>query len=165
MSIAVTVRTHITVVDTDAGVYISSDDATRTYDGMNTTSSYTASTTPPVTKFSAGTITLSSGTGSVNLAALSGRTADETVVGTGLKVQTVKLRNKSTNANAITIAEGASNGHPLLGAAFSIILQPSQSITFANEGVDTGTDIASGDRVWDVTGTGSQVLEYMIVMG
>lgn len=164
-TIAVTLRTHLDVVDTDAGFYVDSTDATRTYNGLDTTASLTSSTTPPVTKFSAGQIVMGGGTGSVDLSLLAGRSADETVVGTGLKVQAFKLRNLSTNANSITIAEGASNGHPVLGAAFKMILQPGQSVTFTNEGVDSGTDVAGADKIWDVTGTGSQVLEYMIILG
>lgn len=152
----------LTVTNTLTGDYIASGDNTFSVNGMNETGTLTASTGVPVTKQSSGQITMSGGAGELNLAALLGATADETVVGTGLKVQAIKFRNKSTNANTITVAEGASNGYALLGA-FTMTLQPGQSVTIL--GNDATPDVASGDRIIDITGTGSQILEYQVVLG
>lgn len=161
-TISCSYKSELTTVITFTGDYVGTDD-TATIDGMDATATYTASTSVPVTKVASGTVTLSSGTGSIDLTSLTGLTADEVVTMLGLKPQFVKLRNKSTNANVITIAEGASNGHALLGASFSFKLLPGQEALFnLNE---AAPDVASGDRIWDITGTGSQVLEYTIVGG
>lgn len=157
------VRTEtLNVVQTYSGGL--SADNTATYAPLNTdATTYTASTSVPVTKFSSGEKTLSGGAGTLNLAALPGVTADETVDGTGLKVQFAWFRNKSTNANNITITFGASNPYNLLGSAFVMVLAPGQSVKiFGNEATP---DVASGAKNIDLAGTASQILEYQIVMG
>lgn len=105
-------------------------------------------------------LALSGGNLTVNLAAVvtnDGRTVDFT----SSKIQFIKLRNKSTNANAMVIANGASNGIDIFGATFSFTLQPGQAVMFdLNNLCPT---VASGDRTFDVTGTGSQILELEAV--
>ncbi len=163
MSISVAYTAGITVTETFTGQYVSSGDDTATFNGMNESDTYTSGTAVPVTKHSDYQLTMTAGAGTINLAALPGKTADETVVGTGLKVQFFKFRNLSTNANPIKITFGASNGYDLLGADFIVNLLPGQSIQgFLDE---AAPDIASGDRLLDVTGTGSQILEVFLVMG
>ncbi len=162
-TVSALLESRLTVTETFTGDYVSPGDNTVTINGLNETATYNASSAVPVTKVASFRVTLSSGLGSINLAALPGATADETVVGTGLKPQLVKFRNLATNANTITIVEGASNGHALLGASFSITLAPGQSIlAFLDEAAQ---DVASGDRLLDITGTGSQILEVVIVLG
>lgn len=165
MSISVTYRSDLSVVETVEGPFVSPVDATFTANGLSTDETLTASTTPPVTKHADYELTLSSGTGSINLAALPGRTSEETVVGTGLKLQHMKLRNKSTNANIITITKGASNGYGLnaAGASWTVVLDPNQEFLF--RGNDSTPDVGSGARLMDVTGTGSQVLQVQITLG
>ena len=163
MAITVTYVSQLTVVETLAGEYLGTDN-TVTTNGLNTSNEWTASTTPPVSKYSAGTLTLSSGSGTINLASMpDANGVAGTVDFTGLKVNAYKLRNKSTNANNITIAEGASNGYPLHGASFTLTLRPGEELTY--KGTDVGTDVGSADRILDVTGTGSQILEFELVAG
>lgn len=164
MSATVTaaVVSQLNVVSTFSG-YASPLDNTLTVSGMNESLTLTASTTPPVTKQTSFQQALSSGSATVNLAALPGLTAEETVNLTGLKVQALKLRNLSTNANSITVAKGASNGHTLLGSSWTVTLQPGQShLYYFNNAAPT---VASGDRTIDLTGTGAQVLEVQLVAG
>lgn len=168
MSISVVIRQHCIVTETLEGEYVSDEDATVTIDGVNGTGTetLTASTTPPATKQSCFDIALSAGAVTINLASLPGLNGEAGAVdGTGLKVQSITLKNKASNANAMTITEGASNGHPTLGSSFSVTLLPGQSIQLFNDGVDVGTDIAAGDRTIDVAGTGAQVLAVHVVMG
>lgn len=164
-TVAVEYKSHVTITQTFTGDYIDSDNNTVAHDGLDEDQSLTASTTPPVTMATTFRTTMSGGAATINLLALAGLTAGETINTNGLKIQVAKFRNLAANANAITIVEGASNGHPLLGAAFKVILQPGQEVTFANNAVDVGTDVAAADSTWDVSGTASQILEVAIVAG
>lgn len=166
-TIAATYHAKLSVVQTVSGA--SAADQTVTFDGYSQPSaeagSLTASTSVPVTKHAKFQLTLSSGSGSINLAALTGINSDETVVGTGLKLQLAIFANPSTNANAITVAKGASNGYGLgaSGDTWTVTLSPGQSVMLV--GADANPDVASGARVLDVTGTGSQVLNCHLVLG
>jgi hypothetical protein len=103
--------------------------------------------------------------GTLDLTALPGRTADEVVDGTGLKLQLLILHNRSTNANKITITKGASNGIGLAASndTWTLTLSPDQTVGLYLK--DAGPDIDSTHKTIDVSGTGSQVLDYEIVMG
>lgn len=163
MTVTAVYESKVTAVQTLTGDFVAPADNTVTISGLNETETFTASTSVPVTKVSSFSQALTAGAATINLAALPGLTAEETVVGTGLKVQLMKLRNKSTNANPITVAKGAANGSTLLGAAWTVTLQPGQSLLFNG---DEGTpDVAAGDRTIDLTGTGAQILEVVIVLG
>lgn len=163
MSVQAVFKSVITVVETIEGEFVDPSDATVTVNGMNEEETFTGATSVPVTKQTAFEQALSSGTAIIDLTALTGLTEEETIDGTGLKVQLCKLVNPDTNANAITIAEGASNGYAMLGASFSLILLPGQSMTLNLD--EAAPNIASGDRTIDLTGTGSQVLNVQLVMG
>ncbi len=164
-TLSVTYASSVTVVETFTGDYIDSRDATVTINGLNETGTLTAISTIPATKQASGQVTLSSGTGSIDFTALPGLTPEETVNGTGLKVQLVKFRNLESNANSITVAKGASSGLGInaAGTTFSIPISPGQSVYILGD--DGGPDIAAGARVWDITGTGSQELEFHVVLG
>lgn len=164
-TISALVSSGITVTQTFTGDYVSSADNTITLNGLNASNTYTASTAVPVTKATAFRVTMSGGTGSIDLTALPGATADETIDCTGLKLQAMLIRSLAANANAITVAKGASNGYglPSAGTTFTVTLSPGQSILFF--GNDSAPDVASGARVMDVTGTGSQILEVEIICG
>lgn len=164
-TLSVTYASSITVVETFTGDYIDSRDATVTISGLSETGTLTAATSVPVTKQSSGRVALSGGTGSLDFTALPGLTPEEIVDGTGLKVQWVKVRNLSTNANSITVAKGASNGLGInaAGTTFSIPISPGQSVLIFGD--DAGPDISAGACVWDVTGTLVQELEFHVVLG
>jgi hypothetical protein len=81
----------------------------------------------------------------------------------GKKVRMVYFKNPSTNANPITIVEGAANGLALLGAAFKLVLEPGQEhCTYLG---DSSPTIAAGDRTVDITGTLTQALQMIAVAG
>lgn len=163
MSISVTYVSQATVVETLEGEYLG-DDNTVTTNGLNTSSTLTSSSTPPATAYSAGQQALSSGTATIDLTSLpdaNGVAGQVTL--TGLKLAVVKFRNLSSNANAITIAVGASNGCTALGSAFSITLQPGEEFTYL--GKDVAADVSSTVKTFDLTGTGAQVLEFEFVAG
>lgn len=164
MSIAVTSYSRLAVVETFAGVYVNPGDATVTVDGLSEESTLSASTTPPVTKHSHGQKALSAGSATIDLTSLpdiSGTAGAVTF--NGLKVQRAIFENPITNANAITVTVGGSDGYLLGGAAWKYILQPGSRIHIEN--VDTAPDVASNAKNIDITGTGSQELNFHLVAG
>lgn len=163
-TISVVVNRKLTVTETVSGNFIDPNDTSMTFSGLNLTETVTASTDVPVTKHTIYSQALSTGTATIDLAALTGAiNSNETVVGTGLKVQYVIFSNPSTNANSITITEGDSNGYALLGSAFSIVLEPGQWVMAGLN--EAAPDVASGDRTIDLAGTGSQALDVQFVLG
>jgi hypothetical protein len=163
MSISVTYVSQATVVETLEGEFVGTDD-TVTTNGLNTSETLGAGSTPPATKYSAGSKALSSGSATIDLTSLpdANGTAGAVTL-TGLKLAVAKFRNKSTNANAMTIVFGASNPCTSLGAAFNVTLQPGEELTY--RGKDLAADIDSTHKTFDVTGTGAQVLEFEFVAG
>ncbi len=164
-TVSATYAMQLTVVETFTGNYISTSDNTTTHNGLNASDILNAGSAVPATKVASFDVTMSGGTGSINLAALPGLTADETVVGTGLKVQAVIFKNKATNANEITVAKGASSGFGIstAGTTWSMPISPGQA--FMILGNDATPDVASGARVIDVTGTLAQVLQVIVLLG
>jgi hypothetical protein len=161
-TVSAAIQAYLTVTQvlgTPAG---SLSDATVIHSLFNQTVDLNAGTDPAVTKTAAFEFALAQGVGTINLAALVG-TNGATVDGTGLKVQGVLLVNPATNDNDITIVPGAANGIDLMGASSSITLHPGGFCLYY--GADGTPDIASGDRTLDVSGTGSQVLDVILVMG
>lgn len=164
-TVSATYASSATVTETFTGDYISSGDNTVSVTGLNETGTLNASSSVPATKQVSGTKTMSGGAGTIDLTALPGLTADETVSLSGLKVQILKIRNKSTNANKIVVSNGASNGYRLDAAttAWSIALAPGQSaLLLLNEAAD---DVGGSRKEIDLAGTLAQVLEYLIVAG
>jgi hypothetical protein len=133
-----------------------------THDQYNSSAALSSTTTPPVTKCAYFEKALVAGAGAIDLTALVG-TNGATVDGTGLKVQVFKVQAKATNANPITLSEGASNGYELLGNAWTMVLQPGQEVMVY--GNDATPDVAAGAKTIDLAGTGTQALEVSIVLG
>ncbi len=165
-SISLSYNSQLTVVETLNGAYVSGSDNTVTFTGLNESGTLSGSTTPPVTKHAIFSKAMTAGAATIDLTALPGQTADETIDLSGLKVQALKFKNKSTNANKITIAKGASNGYGLnsAGDTWSITLDPNQSVgPFLLD--DAAPDVGSGAKTIDISGTGTQELEIEIVAG
>jgi len=162
MSVQAILTSNLTVQETIIGA--DSNAQTIQFSGLNENGvAYNAGTAVPVSKQSNFSQALTSGAATVNLAALPGLTSDETVVGTGLRIQLMKISAPATNANPITIAKGASNGHTGLGSSWSQTVKPGQTALFQLD--SGGTVIASGDRTFDLAGTAVQVLNFSIVLG
>lgn len=162
MSVAVAYKAEVTVTETLADPYLDNADKTLKHSGLNTSLTLNANSVAPATKVASFQQALTAGAATIDLRALSGSNGG-TVDGNGLKVQVVKLRNLAANANAITIEPGASNGFNLFGAAFSITLAPGQEITAYLK--DQTPDVDATHKTLDLTGTGTQILEVIVVMG
>lgn len=165
MSTTISAAYNIGFAVTETFSEASSADNTILVNGLVESGTLTASSTVPATKHTYYTLTMSGGTGSIDLSSLPGSNSDETVVGTGLKVQLIKFKAPVTNANIITVASGVSNGYGFdaSGTAWTHTLSPGQSMCCSL--IDLSQDVASGDRIIDVTGTGSQTLEVHVVLG
>lgn len=163
MSVVATYQSILTVKETLAATITGGTLPVVTHDALNAGFELTASTNVPVTKVSEFEQVITSGAATINFAALSG-TNGVAVDGTGLKVQSVKIKAPATNGAIIALAEGAANGLALFGVAGTFGLRPGQEVLFFFN--DLGSDIASGDRTIDLAGTGStDKLQFEIVMG
>lgn len=121
-----------------------------------------ADSTPPVTKVASFLMTLDPTTHTLDLEAIPG-TNDATVVGTGLKVQAIKIVASAGNANIMTITEGAGNAYLLAGASWSIVLAAGQEFVFY--GNDATPAIAGGSKDILFTGTDTQTCSVTIALG
>lgn len=164
MSIQAVVRQAMGYTRTIEGDFISEGDNGYTVNGLDNSATLDDASTPAVSNGSVFAIPLVAGVVSINLAAIPEDDGTGTFDATGLKVQAIIFFNPLGNA-AMTIIEGAANGHPTLGAGFVIVLQPGQAIMLQNRGADVGTDVAAGDRLIDVAGTGTQILHVGVVVG
>lgn len=117
-----------------------------------------ANSTPPVTKNAADTLAMSGGAATLDLTAISynGTTVDLT----GLKVQSLLVRND--NDNAITISDGASNGYALNGGNDIVIPAGSVHQFTWNE---TLGDVGASAKNLDISGTGTDALKFVISAG
>lgn len=164
MSVSLVFGATLTATETLESNIPAAPAATRavTHSAFNKSGTLTASTTPvAVTKCAYRDIAMTAGAVTIDLTALVG-TNSLAQDGTGLKPQFVLFENVEGNA-PITITEGASNGHALLGAGFQIILAAKQWVLCYL--ADAAPDVAAGDKTWDVTGTGTQSLRTAIILG
>jgi len=164
MSVTVTYLAKVTAVETLETNVPAAAAANRkvTHSLFDTSKTLDGSSTPPATLVAAFEKALAAGVATIDLRALVG-TNNVPVDGNGLRVQVLRIRAKSTNANPITIAKGASNGYDGFGAGFSLTLAPgAEQQLFTNDG---GGDISGTNKTLDLTGTLTQALEVEIILG
>ncbi len=135
-----------------------------TFQSKSSEDAYTASTAVPVTKESKFTVTLSSGTYTLDLTAVPSDT-DGTFDGTGLKVQKVRFDVPTTNANKVVISQGGSNPYKLDGATTTWSLPIAPGGRWLLELDETGDDVGSGAKTILFTGTGAQTCKVHMVLG
>jgi len=116
-----------------------------------------------VTKVAAFSQALTGGAATIDLTALDGTVG--TVDGTGLKLQVFKLKAPTTNTATLTATKGASNGYGLdsAGATWTVPLAPGQEFLFYGD--DDPPDISSTKKNIDLSGTGTESVQVMIVVG
>lgn len=163
MSVEHSYVSQVTIGLTLEGEFVDPSDDTVTLSGMNTSVTLGAGTTPAVTKGTAFQQALSGGAATIDLTALPGLTGEETIDGTGLKIQTLKLANPSDNNGTITVVQGASNAYQLGGANFTIPIPVGGEVTlYFPEG---NPDVASGAKEIDLSGTGTDPLNVSVTLG
>lgn len=133
-----------------------------TNDQYSSSGQYTATSAIPVTKESSFLASLVAGALTIDLTSLTGING-ESITFDGLKVQLVHFKAPTTNANAITITAGATNGIDLLGASWSVVLQPGQEVMYG--GFNLVEDVSSTVKTIDLAGTSTQGLEVSLVAG
>lgn len=164
MPVSTTYASTVTSVETlDTNVPAAAANAkTITQSGFNTAHNLNSATAVPVTKDVYFNATLVAGALTIDLRTLTG-TNDLAVDFNGLKVQVAKFKAKTTNAGAVTIAKGASNGSTFMGSAWSFVLAPGQEVTFY--GNDAAPDVSATVKTIDLTGTGTDVVETTLIAG
>jgi hypothetical protein len=164
-SVGVTWALTLSALHTITGTFISSANPDITTAVTDESLTLNSGSTPPVTKVASGTVALVAGAATLDLTALDGLTADETVDFTGLKVQFAFFRAPSSNANLITVGKGVSNGYGLdaAGTAWSVPLDP--DALDLRRIPDTAPNVAAGAKEIDIAGTGTQTLEYILIAG
>lgn len=143
-----TLETKVTVRETLSGSDVDAANITRSQ--FNSSYQLTPSTSVPISKYAAGTLSLIA-SGSLDLTALV-NTPLATQNMNGLRVQVLKLKSKSTNFADVLVQDGASNGYGLAGATFSFTLSPGQEITFY--GNSLAPLVAAADKTIDFTVVG-----------
>lgn len=157
------IKATLTVVESPDNTNTLASGSTLTHSALNQSHLLSGSTTPPVTTPAGrNDFALSGGAASIDFTAIRGSGGANKDF-TGLKVQSIVLKNKATNTGPMTFTEGASNGLALCGPSFSFRLQPGQWCQFFFN--DASPDVASGDRTIDVSGTGTEQFEIFAVAG
>lgn len=161
MSVSAKYSSHLDVRET-LTVTASLKDNSVLLDGFSSDIFLNASSTPAATKVAAFSKALASGAATVDLTALVG-TAGLAVTGLGLKVRAIKLQSASTNVGTFVVVPGASNGYNLFGAASSVSIKPGQEITayFA----DGAVAVSSTAKTIDITGTGTESINCLVLLG
>lgn len=163
-SVELTYETKLTVIET-LGVNVPDvveANARIVHNAFNESHALKGTSSPPVKKVVATQKALAAGAGTLDLTALVGTNGAVVDLST-LKVQAVKFRNPSTNANAITVTFGATNAYLLGGEAWKFILEPGMEIVVY--GNDKTPDVDGTHKNIDLAGTLTQALDVVIVAG
>ena len=111
------------------------------------------------------TISLVAGAHTIDLTALpNGNLANKDF--TGLTVQFIKVINPSTNANSITVKDGATNGYLIYGDTSGQVTIAPGMMNFHGAAETEGLAAVSATvKTIDITGTGTQSFKVQVVAG
>jgi hypothetical protein len=164
MSIQTDVKMTLTVTETVALTttpFVTSAQYKATHSGLNLSRAQHATSSPTATTLAQGELDMVAGAATLDLTAAAGTAGAVNL--NGLKPRQILIQAKTGNANPVTIAKGASNGYTGFGASFSITLQPGQRVMIDDNGA--GTAVSGTVKTLDVSGTGTQGINYIIVGG
>ncbi len=165
MSVNCTFKSMVDVSETlETNVPAMASGSSISHTGYRTEKSLSSTSTPAVTKCAIFSKALSGGSATIDCTSLTG-TNGATVDFSGLKIQVMKFKNPSANANTISVTKGASNGLGVTtsGTSFTIPIAPGAEWTYY--GNESTPDVGSGAKTFDLSGTGSQALECTLVAG
>lgn len=166
MSVQVSYRTNLTVLETLSSNVPGATDPTITHDAFNTSLSLNADAAIRRSLYPINATKCAifehQGNGTINLKSLSG-TNGALVNANTLHLICYKLRCPDTNIMSIEVGEGATNGFPIFGAGKSIEMMPGQEMQFFYS--DASPQITTSDRNIDVQAEGGDVLQCMFVFG
>lgn len=122
-----------------------------------------ATSTVPLTKGWSDQRQLSTGTDTIDLAALV-RANMPNVDMSGLKIQMVKIVAATANTAGIVFADGSSNGYNIFGDGSGqvTVLAGMQLVWFGNDKLD---DVGGSDKVIDVTSSDADAIYEIIIAG
>ncbi len=152
---------QITIVETSTDPYVSPADATITYDGLNTTETDDAATTPPATAHAVFSQALLAGVATINFRTLPGPHG-QVLDMNGKKLQMFKFINSVEN-NPITISPGAEDGYDFMGPAGLVVLGPGDEISARF--VDNRDDVDNTHKTIDLAGSTTEALTVQLVFG
>lgn len=132
------------------------------YQGLDNALTLNGSSTPTATVIATARYTMTGSAVTIDLTSITDVVSGAVQSGSGLKIVACKFRNKSTNANSISIVPGASNDYDLLGSDMKITLSPSDEVLIF---VKNGQTIGSSHKTLDATGTNTQILEVEFIFG
>lgn len=162
MAVTISPRIDFTAVETLSSGVDAATDPVVSHNGFNLRNvSLNASSTPPVTKTVYREFALSGGSLTIDFTSITG-TNGITHDMTGLKLQTVIIKNPAGNAS-MNIAPGSSNPYAPWGTGNDITI-PAGS-TFGFYFADTLADVAAGAKTLDITGTGTEEISIGFVFG
>lgn len=129
---------------------------------INISKMLTSATTPDGELVYSVTQALTAGSATIDLKSIS-NTEGTTITTEAKKVRAFAAKATSDNANPLTLTVGASNGYTMLGAGWKVIL--SASDTFAVYLGDNAPAISDSVKTIDLSGTGSQSVDIVIIFG
>jgi hypothetical protein len=136
------------------------------HDIGTTNGTLNASSTVPATKTASDTAALAAGSGSIDLTSLTGPLASS-VTFSGLKVQLVYISCPATNTGGVTFDVGAANGYNLFGtdnaSDESVEVMPGGAVLMYHP--NNAEDVDGTHKTIDVTGTGTDNYNYVLVAG
>ncbi len=140
-----------------------------TLNGMDTTSRYTPSSTPAAVASSYFAVALVAGAATVDLTALPGPVDAATCgpAGAATAVQAIKIAAPTTNLHSIAVTPSTINGYAASGKGFifasgqSVELAPGDEILWKG----TAPTVGSACRDLTLTGSGTDVLNFAIILG
>lgn len=132
------------------------------HDMLNQSLTLTTGGSVPITVIAAFNQALTVGAATIDFTSLTG-TNGATVSGSGLKLQVAIFLAKSTNANALKIANGTSNGYNGWGSDFAVTLDAAQWVMLY--GKDLEADVDGTHKTLTLSGTGSQSVDVLLLFG
>ena len=129
------------------------------------TGTLTGSTTVPVTKVAALAVQLSSGAATIDLTSVTHGSELNAVDMSGLKVQLMKVRARSTNSSTVIIVDGATNGYLIFGDSSGQITLSAgmEALFFFNESL---ADVSASVKTIDISGSDQDAyIDFIIVAG
>lgn len=162
-SVTAKYRFNLDVVDTPAAGLDLASDVGYTHTIPHSLTTLDGTTTPAVSKSFSDTISLASGTATLDLSALAGPSST-TIDLTGLKVQLFKMTCPSTNTLPISCTVGTQNAYDIFGAADgSVDVHP--GCTVMCEWNDQLDDVGAADEEIDFAGNASESFSIQLVAG
>ena len=133
-----------------------------THDKLNSSVSLSGTSTPVVSMVASNQKLMSAGAGTIDLTAVPS-TNNATYNGNGLKVVAFAIQALATNAGAITVKFGAANPYNLFGASGQITIGAGEWVE--KYFISNGTVIGAGAKNIDLSGTTTDGISYIFVMG